>query len=68
MKKVLSINGMSCNHCVMAVKKALLSVEGIEEVDVNLAEGKATINADEVSDKVMKEAIEDAGYEVTDIK
>ena len=68
MKKVLSINGMSCNHCVMAVKKALLSIEGIEEVEVNLAEGKATINADEVSDKVMKEAIEDAGYEVTDIK
>ncbi len=38
----VKITGMSCNHCVMAVSKALKEIEGLEEVNVDLAKGEAT--------------------------
>ena len=60
----LAIEGMSCQHCVMAVKKALGGVPGILESDVQV--GNAAVKYDE--DKVKKEdielTIEKAGYRV----
>ena len=40
------IKGMSCQHCVMAVKKALSSLDGVTGVEVNLDKGEALINHD----------------------
>ncbi len=48
----IKIKGMSCNHCVMAVTRALNEIEGIRNVKVDLAKGEAdfdeakTINMD----------------------
>lgn len=60
----LAIEGMSCQHCVMAVKKALGGVPGILESDVQV--GSASVRYDEA--KVKKEDIESriekAGYKV----
>jgi copper chaperone len=60
----LKIDGMSCQHCVMRVKKAIDAVAGVTKSDV--AVGSATIQFDE--SKAKKEditaAIEKAGYRV----
>lgn len=65
MKKVV-IEGMSCGHCVKHVKDALLEVNGVSSVEVDLGSKTATIEG-EVSDLEIKEAIEDVGYEVVSI-
>ena len=59
----LNVEGMSCNHCVAAVKKALENVDGVKEADVNLEDKKAEVKLDkEVSEEVLVKAVEDAGY------
>lgn len=63
MQKVLFIEGMMCQHCVMHVKKALEKVEGISGAEVSLENNQALITLEhEVSDDTLKSAIEDAGY------
>ncbi len=65
LSKVYHVRGMSCNHCVMAVKKALTSIDGVNSVDVELATGQVTVNfTDAVDDAVVAEAIQDAGYQL----
>lgn len=65
MKRVV-IEGMSCAHCVKHVKDALLEVNGVSSVEVDLGSKTATIEG-EVSDVEIKEAIEDVGYDVVSI-
>ena len=68
MKKEMMIEGMTCNHCKMRVEKALAEIEGVENVSVDLETKKATLEiAYEVDDALLKEAVEDAGYDVTAI-
>ncbi|NMW84374.1 heavy metal translocating P-type ATPase [Peptoniphilus sp. AGMB00490] len=63
MEKILKVEGMSCNHCVAAVKKALESVEGVSEANVMLEEKRAEVKLDkEVSSDELVKAVEDAGY------
>ena len=65
MKTVLSIEGMSCMHCVRHVSEALKEVEGVESVSVDLEEKTATLEHDEsVTLDCLKGAIEDVGYTV----
>jgi copper chaperone len=60
----VKIEGMSCQHCVMAVKKALGAVPGILESDVQV--GSALVKYDETKAKEgdIKTVIEKAGYKV----
>jgi len=59
----IKIEGMSCRHCVMAVKKALEDIEGIVHVEVDLASGEATFDEiSPVSKEIIKEHVEKAGY------
>lgn len=68
MKKILKIEGMSCNHCVAHVGDALKSVKGVKVTEVNLEKGIALVDAkDGVSDDAMKKAVADAGYAVVSI-
>jgi copper chaperone len=61
----VKIKGMSCNHCVMAVTKALNEIDGVKDVKVDLAKGEATYNeAMPVDMDVVKAQIAKAGYEV----
>ncbi len=63
----IKIKGMSCQHCVMAVTKALGSIEGIKDVRVDLAKGEATFTeASHVDRKTISEKIKKAGFEVVD--
>ena len=68
MKKTIVIEGMSCMHCVGAVKNALSEIEGVISVNVDLAAKTATVDVEDVSDTVLKDAIEEAGYDVIEIK
>lgn len=57
--------GMSCQHCVKAVVKALSEIEGIKDVKVDLAKGKAALEESHPVDlELIKEKIKKAGYEV----
>ena len=67
MKKIISISGMSCNHCVAHVEKALKGVPGADKVKVDLKKNLAELKADGISDEAIKAAISEAGYEVTAI-
>jgi copper chaperone len=61
----VKIKGMSCNHCVMAVTKALNEIHGVKDVKVDLAKGEATYNETMPVDmKVVEAQIAKAGYEV----
>ncbi|MEW8978152.1 MAG: cation transporter [Symbiobacterium sp.] len=60
----VKIAGMSCNHCAMAVRKALEAVPGIRNLEVKIGEAKfeGDVNLDAV-----KAAIEEEGYEVVEV-
>jgi copper chaperone len=61
----LKVKGMSCQHCVMSVTKALSQLEGIKNVQIDLAKGEVRFdNTKEVASNRIEEAISDAGYEV----
>ena len=61
----LDIEGMSCGHCVRAVREALSAVDGVEVRDVSI--GSADIAVDErraPPDRIL-DAVADAGYQAT---
>ncbi|HID29846.1 MAG TPA: heavy-metal-associated domain-containing protein [Desulfobacterales bacterium] len=61
----IKIKGMSCNHCVVAVTKALNEIEGIKNIKVDLSKGEATFEEKKPANMMaVKEQIKKAGYEV----
>lgn len=69
MKKKILIEGMSCQHCVNHVKEALGDVSGVKSVTVDLDNKNAVVDLENpVDDAKFKEAIDEAGYEVTGIE
>lgn len=69
MKKLLNIEGMSCNHCVMHVKNALMDVEGVKGCIVSLSSNTAEVELDkDMDDELLVNAVEDAGYAVSTIE
>lgn len=59
----LQVEGMSCNHCINAVTKAVREVDAGAKVDIVLAEQKVSI-ASGADLQRIKSAVEDAGYPV----
>lgn len=61
---IMKIEGMSCQHCVMAVRKALGGMPGVVQSDVRI--GSATVQYDDAKTKQkdIEAAIEKAGYKV----
>jgi copper chaperone len=69
MKQIITIKGMSCNHCVMHVKEALLELTEIMEVEVDLNKNIAVIETKEkVKKEILVETIEAIGYQVVEVK
>jgi len=65
MASILKVKGMSCQHCVMSITKALNRLEGIKNVQVDLARGEVQFdNTKAVLMDQIEKAIEEAGYEV----
>ena len=68
MEKTLKVEGMTCNHCVMHVKKALENVKGVKNADVSLDKKQAIVKMEsEITENALKEAVSEAGYEVVEI-
>lgn len=67
MTKTLLVGGMSCEHCVKAVKAALAELTEVNKVEVDLSLKKVVVEGEELVEEKLKEAIEDAGYEVLEI-
>ena len=64
---VLKVNGMVCEGCENRVQNALKTIDGVENVVANHNTGIVTITSkDEISESVVKEKIEDIGFEVVE--
>lgn len=61
-KKQFKVDGMMCNHCRANVEKGLKALEGVENVEVDLASGMAVVEGD-VSDEEVVKTIEGLGYQ-----
>ena len=67
MERVVHISGMSCGHCSARVEKALLALSGTEKAEVSHESGTAKFIGSATNAEI-KSAVEDAGYEVTEIE
>lgn len=63
MEKVFKIEGMSCQHCVMAVKKEISKLN-VDKMEVKIGEAKVQFDETKVQPADIKQAIINAGYSV----
>jgi copper ion binding protein len=60
-----TVSGMTCGHCVAAVREEVGAIAGVTGVDVELETGSVTITSEApVEESVLREAVEEAGYEL----
>jgi copper chaperone len=61
-----TVTGMTCGHCVASVTEEVSKVDGVTNVDVDLASGQVTVTSDgPVDDAAIAAAVDEAGYAVT---
>ena len=61
MKSKIKIDGMSCQHCVMAVKKEVQKLN-VTNLEVKIGEASVEYDENKVNEAAIKKAIEVAGY------
>ncbi|MDD3269101.1 MAG: cation transporter [Syntrophomonadaceae bacterium] len=64
-RTVLKVEGMTCNHCKMAVEKALKGVEGVTGAEVDLTKKEAVV-AGAADKAAMVKAVDQAGFKVVE--
>jgi len=64
--KIIKVEGMSCDHCKMAVTKVVSALEGVSSVAVSLENKTVSVDFEEerLPIDAIKQAIEGQGYEV----
>jgi copper chaperone len=62
-EKTYTVPGMSCQHCVMAVREEVGQVAGVEAVDVALETKQVTVRGRDLDDAALRAGIGEAGYE-----
>ena len=69
MEKIIKIEGMSCQHCVKSVTKALNAVAGCSVVEVSLENKCARVSVDQsVTDEALSKAVTEDGFEVLGVE
>ena len=69
MTKTMVIEGMMCRHCEARVKKTLEAINGVDLAEVSYEKGTAVVTLTQnVSDDLLKKAVEDQDYPVKEIK
>ena len=59
------VKGMTCGHCVSAVKEEIGRIAGVAEVDVDLDSGRVTVSSESpVEEAAVRAAVDEAGYEL----
>lgn len=66
--KKLDIQGMTCGHCVMSVKKELSKVEGVTVKGVTIGSAELIVDEAVVTDEKLNNAVMEAGYSLTSIQ
>ena len=62
---VITVDGMTCGHCVAAVQSEVGKLDGVSDVSVDLGSGRVTIVGEQAPDPAaLRAAVEEAGYEV----
>ena len=61
--RTYSVPGMHCGHCKDAVERELSSVDGVSAVQADLDAKLVTVSGQALSDRALRDAIEEAGYE-----
>ncbi len=67
MKSIVTIEGMSCGHCAMRVKKTLEETSGVRSATVDAVTGKAEVEGDALDANMLRRAVEKAGYKAVAI-
>ena len=60
----MTIDGMSCGHCVMSVRQALQAIDGVEVEEVKVGAATVAFDPGATSAERLTQAIVDEGYEV----
>ncbi|MBI4824857.1 MAG: heavy-metal-associated domain-containing protein [Nitrospirae bacterium] len=60
----LKIEGMSCGHCVMAVKKALDNLAGVTSSEVAIGSAKVAYDGTKTDREKIEDAVRKAGYQI----
>ncbi|HLA62914.1 MAG TPA: cation transporter [Rhodothermales bacterium] len=60
--ETLKIDGMTCGHCVAAVRNALAEVEGVDVEDVQIGEARVRYDEEKTSRDALVAAVEEEGY------
>jgi copper chaperone len=61
--EIVEVSGMTCEHCVRAVREAALEVAGVHDAQVELAAGRVTVQGHDIEREALRTAIVEAGYE-----
>ena len=64
MQTTYSVPGVSCGHCRVAITGEVSQVAGVAAVDVDVAARRVTVTGDGFSDAAVRDAIDEAGYDV----
>ncbi len=69
MKKLIHVEGMGCQNCVKHVTEALENLDGVTKAEVSLEKNSALVTlSKDVTDEILKSAIDEAGYDVSKIE
>lgn len=65
--RTYTVTGMTCAHCVSAVSSELGSLDGVDDVQVDLGAGAVTVTSEApLDDDTVRAAVDEAGYELAD--
>jgi copper chaperone len=65
-QQIYTVRGMTCGHCVSSVGGEVGKVAGVESVDVDLASGRVTVHGAGYTDAQIRDAVDEAGYELVE--
>ncbi len=61
-ERTYMVEGMSCEHCVRAVREEVGQLPGVEAVEVDLASGRLDVRGEGLDDEAVRAAVDEAGY------
>jgi copper chaperone CopZ len=65
-EKTYTIEGMTCDHCVQAVTDELMTVSGVDIVEIDLGNGRVRVTGENFTDEQVRAAVDEAGYALVD--
>jgi copper chaperone CopZ len=63
-EQTYTVQGMTCDHCVVSVSEEVSEISGVEAVQVDRASGRLVVSGEGFSDDDVSAAVADAGYEI----